>query len=192
MISTHSLNLLPPENRARIGYLRLGRFFVLVHSYFAFLLLIGITLLLPTYFFLYFQNKSVSDLAEATREKTNQTEAREIEARIEQANTILHRLETEYNMVTTAQNPVTTYLETIVEMAPAGIIFTRFSFEKDADHILLRGHAATRSDLLQFVETIRSNPSFHTVESPIENVLQNSDISFTLSFTATNNETKKQ
>lgn len=191
MISTHSLNLLPSENRTRIGYVRLSHFFILAHGGLALLLALGIILLLPTYFFLYFQNKGVAELAETARQKTNQTEAHKTEDRIGEANAILHRLETEYATAATSQNSVTKHMENIVETAPAGITLTHFSFEKDANHIMLRGRAATRNDLLQFVGIIRSNSSFHDVESPVENILQDSNVSFTLSFVVGNSELKK-
>lgn len=191
MISIHSLNLLPSENRARIGQVRLSRFFILAYGGLALLLALGIILLLPTYFFLYFQNKGITELAEAARQKTNQTEARRTEDRIGEANALLRRLETEYAAAETSENSVTKHLENIVETAPAGITLTHFSFEKDTNRVLLRGRAATRNDLLQFVGIIRSNSSFHDVESPVENILQDSNVSFTLSFTAGNSEPKK-
>jgi len=60
------------------------------------------------------------------------------------------------------------------------------SFEKETNHVALRGHALTRGDLLQFISIIREHPSFHDVESPVENILRDKNISFTLSFTVRN------
>jgi len=52
----------------------------------------------------------------------------------------------------------------------------------------LRGNATTRNDLLQFISAIRNHPSFREIESPVENILKERNISFTLSFTIHNEQ----
>jgi len=143
-------------------------------------LVIGNTLLLPTYFFLFFQNRGTQELL-AAQQRTAQTEqTREIEKRIQQTNTTLNHLETTY---TIAQDSLTASITDIIKEAPLGITLTFLSFEKETNHVSLRGHAATRSDLLQFISAMREHPSFHDIESPVENILRNKNISFTFSFT---------
>ena len=185
MISTHSLNLLPPQDRKRIGHKRLIRFFTLCNGSIAALFATGIVLLLPTYFFLFFQNRGAIELLAARREATESEQAREAEARIQQTNTTLGRLQTDYNLT---QRSLTTSMTDIVAKAPPGITLTFFSFEKETNRVLLRGNATTRNDLLQFISAIRNHPSFREIESPVENILKERNISFILSFTIHNEQ----
>lgn len=185
MISTHPLNLLPTQDRKRIGHKRLIRFFTLFHGIIAFLLVMGIVLLLPTYFFLFFQNKGAAELLAARKQITESEQARGAEARIQQTNATLRRLRTEYTLT---QKSLTTPITDIVAKAPPGIILTFFSFEKKTNRVLLRGNAATRNDLLQFVSAIRNHPAFREIESPVENILREKNASFTLSFAIHNEQ----
>ncbi|TSC72956.1 MAG: hypothetical protein G01um101470_233 [Parcubacteria group bacterium Gr01-1014_70] len=180
MLSTHSLNLLPPENRKRIGYMRLSRFFLLFHSYIAFFFLIGIVLLLPTYFFLVFEHKGTSELVHTQSKTAESTEAREIEQRIEQTNIVLNRFESGFSPQPAS---LVRHIENIIALAPAGIQLTSLSYDKKAMRIQLQGQAAARNDLLQFISALRNQASFHNLESPVENILKGSDVSFVISFT---------
>ena len=49
---------------------------------------------------------------------------------------------------------------------------------------MLRGNAITRNDLLEFISAIKNSVAFQDVESPVENILRERNISFTLSFAA--------
>lgn len=179
MISNHPLNLLPPENRARVGYERLSRFFTLFHGIIAVILITGIILLLPTYFFLFFQNSGVAELVSAKRENVESDQARQSEERIKNLNTRLRRLEKEYSA-----NPisVTRYVHDIISRVPDGITLAHFSYQKDSAAITLRGTADTRDNLLRFIASLRSHSEFQNIKSPVENILQERNISFTLSF----------
>ena len=179
MHSIHSLNLLPPENRTRLGHMRLTRFFIYVYSGSAVLLLIGIILLLPTYFFLHFQNRGILELTTSQHQATESIKAREIINRIQRINAMLGRFETSFSA---PRQSAVVSIEQIVRIAPAGITLSFLSFEKESGHIDIRGHADTRNDLLEFVSALRNHSSFDTIESPVENILHENDISFTLSF----------
>ncbi|OGZ45606.1 MAG: hypothetical protein A3J54_00795 [Candidatus Ryanbacteria bacterium RIFCSPHIGHO2_02_FULL_45_13b] len=183
MTSTHSLNLLPPEDQKRIGYKRLILFFTYIHAGTFIILIIGNTLLLPTYFFLFFQNRGTNELLAAQQQTMETKEDREIESRIQQANTTLAYLKTTYAF--TQDSLVASVTDTIVK-APPGITFMFLSFEKETSKMTLRGHAPARNDLLQFITALRAHPSFHDIESPVENILRDKNISFTLSFTVGN------
>ena len=185
MTSTHTLNLLPSEDKKRIGRQRFTRFFIYVNVNIAIFLIIGIVLLLPTYFFLFFQNRGAQEFLAMQQQTTKTEQARELETRIQQTNATLERLQTKYNL---AQYSLSESLANIVAKAPIGITLTFLSFEKETNHVALRGHALTRGDLLQFISIIREHPSFHDVESPVENILRDKNISFTLSFTVRNDK----
>jgi len=54
---------------------------------------------------------------------------------------------------------------------------------EDVSNITLRGTATTRDVLLQFQNTIKSNPSFQDFSIPIESLAKQKDISFNVTFT---------
>jgi Tfp pilus assembly protein PilN len=179
MIPTQSLNLLPPKNRARIGYERLSRFFTLFYTGIAIILLIGIILLLPTYFFLFFQNRGISELISAISQSSESTQALMTEQLIQTTNEKLDRLKQEHSLTPSL---LTQYMRDITNRAPATIVLTRLTYQKENNQIQLSGNADTRDDLLVFIQELRKNQQFTNVESPVENILQEHDISFSLSF----------
>lgn len=183
MTSTHSLNLLPPEDKKRIGYQRLVRFFTYINAGIVILLVIGNTLLLPTYFFLFFQNRGTQELLAAQQQTTQTEQAREIEKRIQQTNATLNRLQTTH---TFGEDSLMSSITDIITEAPSGITLAFLSFEKETSRVLLRGHALTRNDLLEFISAIREHPSFYDIESPVENILRDKNISFAFSFSIRN------
>lgn len=183
MTSTHSLNLLPPEDQQRVGRDRLIRFFTYTNSVIFIILLVGNTLLLPTYFFLFFQERGARELLAAQQQTAHTEQTRETEARITQINAALARFQKSY---TPAKDSLAASITSSITNAPAGITLSFFSFEKETGAIILRGHALTRNDLLQYISLIREHPSFSRVESPVENILRDKNISFTLSFSIRN------
>lgn len=183
MTSTHSLNLLPPEDKKRVGHQRLIRFFIYVNIIIAILLIIGNILLLPTYFFLFFQNRGAKEILAAQQQTAQTEQAHEIETRIQQINTALDRLKAKYS---TPKDSLTESITDIITKAPPGITLTFLSFEKETSRVLVRGHAETRDELSRFVSAIREYPSFRDVQSPVENILRDKNVSFTLSFTIFN------
>lgn len=184
MIAFNQLNLLPPEDRARIGYERLTRFFTLFYGSIAALLLIGIILALPTYFFVFFQNRGIAELITASRQAAESEQARETEARIQKTNAKLRRLEKYYAAPSLS---TTDTLREILTKTPAGITFTRLSLKNETGDAAIQGTAAIRDDLLQFLTALRGNPLFANVESPVENILRERNLSFKISFTIRNN-----
>ena len=186
MHSTHSLNLLPPEDQTTIGHERLRRYVVVCCGGIAVLLSMGIILLLPTYFFLYFQNRGIVELLTARLETSKSAQAEETELRVTEVNETLRRLQTDYAL---RESALTSNMQTLFREAPAGITLLTFSYEKETSRISLRGTATTRNDLLQFISAIRNHPLFEQVESPVENILQDRDVSFTLSFSVKQTQT---
>ncbi len=186
MTSSHShlLNLLPPEDQTRIGRQRLARFFTYTNAGIAILLLTGNALLLPTYFFLFFQNQGAQELLAAQQQTINTEQAHNIETRIQQINAALNQLQT-YNAIT-QEDSLTTLITHIIAEAPLGITLASLSFDKETNRVTIRGNAVTRNDLLQFISAIRAQPAFYDVQSPVENILREKNILFTLSLTVRN------
>lgn len=179
-MQTYSLNLLLPEDRKRLGYERLSRFFTLVFSGMAFLLFIGIVLLLPTYFFLYFQNNAIQEHVSRVRQNAESEQSKNITTLIQTTNKKLKRLAMEYPL---AASSVTRHFADISHRAPAGLIFNSFAYDNETGIISIRGKSLRRENLLDFIAQLRNDPEFMRVESPVANLLKETDIDFMISLT---------
>ena len=178
-MSLLSLNLLPPEDCVRIQHENLSRFLMVSYSFFALLLATGAILLLPTYFFLFFQYRGAADQVSVAEHNATSEQSLEIESRVKKTNEKLRQLATEHTL---AASPVTQYLQDIAMRMPLTITLTSFSYEQKANTILLQGNATTRADLLVFIDKLRDHPDFSNIESPVTNILKERDVSFNLSF----------
>ncbi|TSC79304.1 MAG: Uncharacterized protein G01um101429_539 [Parcubacteria group bacterium Gr01-1014_29] len=175
-----SLNLLPEEDRKRIGRERLWRYLTVVYSFTAAFLVMGATLLLPTYFFLFFQYRSIADQLAAAQLNADSEQTQKTELLIKGTNTKLQRLAAQHAL---AASPVTQYLQDVITRVPPTITLLSFAYEQQTGAITLQGNAATREDLLTFINKLRAHQDFSHVESPVTNILKERDILFTISFT---------
>ncbi len=170
-----SLNLLPLEDKKRLGYERMSRFFKLSLSITAGFFFIGDILLLPSFFFLYFEHKGLVQ-QEAVLERNTQTEhAKTVEARVKEINAKLKRFPKEHALTPSS---VTRFVADISDSMRAGIILKSFTYQKEEGSISIRGSAARRDNLLAFISRLRENPAFKNVESPVANLLLEELIEF--------------
>lgn len=180
-----SLNLLPEEDRKRIGRERLWRYLIVVYSFMAALLVTGAVLLLPTYFFLFFQYRGVADQLAATQLNANSEQTQKTELLIKGTNAKLQRLAARHAL---AASPVTKYLQDVITRVPPTITLLSFVYEQQTDAITLRGNATTREDLLVFIDKLRTHQDFSNVESPVTNILKEHDVLFNISFIVSKKE----
>ena len=187
-ISTYSLNLLPPEDRKQMGRERMSRFFKLIFGITAALFLTGDVLLLPTYFFLFFEHKGIQQQQVTLEQNTKTEQAKTATARIEEINAQLKRFPHEYPLTV---SPATRYLQYISQGIPPGIGLTSFAYLKEEKSITLRGKAVRRDDLLAFISHLRDNTAFGNVESPVTNLLKEEYIDFTITISLNGSSPKQ-
>jgi len=76
-------------------------------------------------------------------------------------------------------------------ITPIGFFFQKSSSDKtQEDKLVLRGKSATRSSLLSFVGELKKNARFKSVDLPVSDLVQSSDITF--SITVGINRSKKE
>jgi Tfp pilus assembly protein PilN len=172
-------NLLPEEYLRNIGYEKLARFFLLTYIGVGISIVVGAILLLPSFFFLTFQESGV--LEQITIAKQS------IEAqRIEQMETIILDTNQKLTTLTTSTGysraPATTYIEHIASHLPATTRITSFALLPNST-ITLKGDADTRDALLIFVDNLRADSLFSSVESPITNILKERTVTYILTIT---------
>lgn len=180
-----SLNLLPKEDSRRVGRERLARYLTVVYSFMAALLAMGAILLLPTYFFLFFQYRGIADQLAAAQHNADSKQTQKTELLIKGTNTKLQRLAAQHTLVA---SPVTKYLQDSITRVPPTITLLSFVYEQQTGTITLRGNATTREDFLVFIEKLRTHQNFSHVESPVTNILKERDVLFNISFTVSKKE----
>lgn len=134
-------------------------------------LIIGITLLSPSYLPFYFQN----------REFTHQLSVRQEAAKkIDEAKIIWDALQLQGAITSLRQNAdnanIALDMLDLLTAQQAGIVVTDFTIQS-AD-VTISGHAATRNDLLAFEQRLRDSSRFQDIASPLANIIQETNIKF--------------
>ncbi|MBI2099741.1 MAG: PilN domain-containing protein [Candidatus Vogelbacteria bacterium] len=102
-------------------------------------------------------------------------------AQLEKEVTILKRELDLLRRATGDKRSVSQLLPKILEPQPPGISLTNVVYNvADGGTIRLLGLAQTRQNLLDFVATLRQNPTFKAVDSPVANLIKDRDVAFTL------------
>ena len=183
-MNKNTLNLLPPKDQAHVGYERMGRFFFLFHGIIATLVLIGIILLLPSYFFIYFQHAAVQKQIMAEEEYLKLKNNEGVEHAIQETN---KKIRAVAGAGFSKHPSVTPLVFSIVEQAGDSISLGLFSYHAEEKKIEIRGVAATRDELLTFVNRLKNNPGFTSVDSPVTNILKDRENKFTITLLAAQN-----
>lgn len=170
-------NLLPDQYASDVRHEKLIRFFNLLFASAAAIILILLTLLLPSYFSLIYESDGIDGQISAARQGVGSKRVQEAENAIKTLNTELAQV-AHY-----PSTPLTAYLKTIAEDTPAGITVTALSYSKSRGTFNLDGHANRRDDLLVFVSRLQNETMFSSVDSPITNLLKETDATFHLSLT---------
>lgn len=169
-----SHNLLPKEYIQRANYERLSRFFTILHIYVASVITIGTVLLLPSYFFLTYEEEGVRSQIEVAKKGVEVQRVEEVESKIRKINE-------KFALVATHPfPPVPEYLDTITGRIPEGVTLTSFAYAKDEQAIKLVGKALERDQFLQFLDNLKTEKTFLSIDSPISNLLKESDLTFTI------------
>ena len=77
---------------------------------------------------------------------------------------------------------LTPFLEELAGLIPSGVYLTNLSYQKDAVQIQLNGRADSRENFLLFQKTLKKNPLFTGINSPLSNLVKQKQIDFTLTF----------
>lgn len=174
-----TLNLLPREDLRNISYEKLSRVGLGIHVLIAIMISTGAVLLLPTYFFLTFQEHDVVRQINITKQSTEIQRVEKAEAAIKAINEKVRLLSS-----TTLPEPAASYLTAVRTHTPANVSITRLSFSRKDNTVEVQGAAETREDFLRFVAALHTDPLFQEISSPISNILKERKLTFTVSITA--------
>lgn len=154
---------------------------ILVVSGFLFscLLFIAIVVSVTLYFCLSVSQKQAEATLAKEQTKNIVAEADKLEQEIKSFNQKLSRLNKNGTSL-----PITAVVKSVLSHPIFGIVLNTINYNKSSDGLAileLAGTAKNRSQLLAFVETLRSDPAFSKVDSPVSNLIKESQVDFSLS-----------
>lgn len=175
-MKSHRLNLLPPEDLQRLGHEKLTRFLILSFSLIAAALLVGGVLMLPAYFFLTLQENDTLVQIDLAQKSVQAERVKETENTIEAINAKLQSLEA----ASSKRTLLSSHIAAIAEHANPGISLDWLTFTREKGQVEITGTAPTRGAFLIFLDGLRRDPYFTSIESPVNNLLKDTGVAFTL------------
>lgn len=139
-------------------------------------LIIGITLLAPSYLPFYFQNHELTYQLSVRQEAVKKIDGTKIISDALQLKGAITSLRQNANNANIALDMLN-----LLTAPQAGIVVTDFTIQ-NAD-VTISGHADMRNDLLAFEQRLRDSSRFQDIASPLANIIQETNIKF--SFKAT-------
>jgi len=167
-------NLLPPQEKKELELVKFCRLLIFLSFRLIAVLIIFILILATTYLFLSILVKAQSDLIELRQNNEKTKHQVEVEDNIRQINQGAKKV-----LVKQDESIIwTPILEKISEITPSGIYLIDFSYRASNDQINIVGWARNRDKLLTFENSLKQTPYFKEIESPLSNLIKQTDINF--------------
>lgn len=172
-------NLLPQEEKAalRTEY-RYREYTVIVGALLA-LFVAGIASLVPSYILSITKRQTIDIDRQSLEQELNRNSGTA-------ADTVARAQALSTSLAAIPEEQISTWLKTIIESRPAGVVLLRFSFVEGAEGGLaleLQGVSRSRTALQQFERTLQSVPKLTGVKVPIESYTRETNIPFTITAT---------
>lgn len=163
-----SLNLLSPNQkealRARVVYAMLERLMIAFVS----------TTLLASILLLLVKIELTKALGDVQTRQILSSEYITVNNDIRQLNQQITRVEAFQKLAISPSE----LLRDLATRTPEGVRVTGLDFDVKTESMRINGTAAGRDDLLKYEEAVRASPFVATLQSPISNLFQKTDISF--------------
>ena len=173
------INLIPAEAKKRI----LREYWLRAVTVWFFLwscaILLGVTLLVPSYVLINLQIKAYASSAQTANEKNENYES--VAKELEHASKLAAAVSEQFQRPTMTQ-----YLSRIKSLESADAQVTRVNLSRDGEsvrEISISGTAASRQALADFRNRLREEDGVESVDLPISNLAKDRDIPFELTVT---------
>lgn len=179
-----TLNLLPQHYKYEYAFEKKKRFMVFLCIFISLILVLFNAFLLSTYLFLTIGEKAAHDTIEAQQSTDIVKRLTDIEKDIRAANTKIGTLvNAEKEIVLVA--PV---VEKTAALITEGAYMKSLSLDASSKNVSITGFAGTRSAVLAIAKRLSESDfvDAQSVKNPVKNILKESDIDFTFSFTFVN------
>ena len=171
-----NLNLLPPAEKRNLAIIWRTRVLVLVTGGVVAVVLVGVLLLLPTYFLIGFQTAETVRAADLERQTQMQSGIETQITHIRSANRIAEAVK-QYQGQQRAVFPI---FEAMIRSAGESVRIEAIKFRREDWECTVQGFAPTRQDLLAFTSALEKNEAIAEVSSPVSNLIRETAINFSL------------
>lgn len=176
------MNLLPEQYKKELSFEAWRQFFVFFGSYGTMVGLVGVVLLLPSYFFLQLQIKELERALSIIRSGVEFRDAEGGRGRVADINRSIATM-VQFESVAPKVEPV---VSDIIARVTGGVAISQMQYARVADGtiaITLTGKAATRDDLIRFTVELQKNPLVRQEIKPqVNDLLRETDVPFILVF----------
>ena len=171
------MNLIPEQYKKAFTYEKIRTVILYFGLRSALIMGVGLTLLLPSYFFLTLEVRSLDRLVGLLNESPRILELKELEKKVESNNALMRQVA--YG-ITPDRLPSEVIFD-IVDSTVSGISYTHFTYSILEDKISIRGKAIRREEFVKFLEILEDEPIVAKVNSPVTNLLHEINFDFTIS-----------
>ena len=171
------MNILPERYQRQYRDERVARYILTGGIGFSVVMSIWTVLLLPSFFYLYFQGNVLAEGNTQAQQRLEQ--ALEFRKEIERVNAL-----TQAAVASGGQSEyVRVILAKLFAAAPTGITLDRASYMRATRTVILSGTATTRTTLKTFVDVLAKLENVAQAEAPTENFLASTNAKFTITVT---------
>ncbi len=167
------MDFLPEEDKKKIRREYHRRFFFVAGLFSFFAILMGVILLLSIVFSFKSQEEGLSRQIKISEERFKFGGTESIIPLVKELNSKISFLDKEYKNI--REN--SSIIKGILENKPGGVQINSFSIE--TSKVTLSGSSNTRDNFLLFINNLKKE-DFKKVESPINNIIKEKDIEFTI------------
>ena len=171
LLPQNYFNIFKKEKRIRL--------FSALCVFLIFILLVGVTFVLPSYFALLFSSSDILRRTDTEEISLKRKDVSSVENNIASINSMLDS----YFTGESSRQSFSSVFVPVVNSAPETIKLANIEFQKDSSRAFvfhLRGNAEKRNDLILFSQKIRELPQVKELRSPVSNLLQETNIKFLL------------
>ncbi len=173
------MNLLPDSYKKTLFFERARRFTRFAGSLLTLVVITGVVLLLPSYFFLYFQEAELARAVAAVERGERLVEIKELKNRLARSNELMERLD----RFQKKQIPIVAIFEDIINRTPPGIVYTSINYSKSQNLIAINGKAPRPVDIIALDAALEKSEFVQSSVYPLTSLLGDRDIAFTLNIT---------
>ena len=174
-----SINLLSRSDKQDVRYGIYSRFSVFLGAGTLAALAAFAVLLIPSLLFLSFQKEGLLREVDIALQSQRIIDVEKVIREIQELNGRATALAGRR----TSAHSAGALLDAVSVLVPVGVTLDELFFDTDAKSMMLRGHARKREDFLLFKSGIEKTSFAASVDSPISNIIKESNIAFTLTIT---------
>lgn len=168
-------NLLPQSEQKEIRFEEIRRVILFFAVGLTIIIGIGIVLLIPSYLLIFVEQQELDRLFATEKNASDRLSIDKTTADIQIANRVFMSLRNSG----TDSSQAAFIFDTIFKKTGTVLSIQRLSVQSSRE-VEIRGFASTRGDLLAFEESLRRSDIFHSIVSPLSNIIKETDITFSI------------